>query len=513
MIYEIGNFRLDKKKGELSDGGAPCEIEPQVFEFILYLVENRGRLVTKDELVDSVWQGRIVSDATLSSRLFSARKAFGDSAKSQRFIKTVPRRGFRFVHDVTVHDNTTSPTPISADDLVKTTGASPSVAVLPFANLSSETDDFFAEGISEDITTELSRFGSIRVISRMSAFRFRDPDPDLPHIGQTLSADYLLTGSVRRAGEQIRISVALSATENRTQVWAERYDRSIADIFSIQDEISEIVASTLAGRVQKIDTERAKAKKTDNLSAYECLLRGLDLHKSGDVSLERAERSVAAFDEAIEKDPGFARAYAWRACSRSRTWGFPAEPDRAKACFYDVLRALELDPGEAEAHRIAGAIYRLLQEFDKADHHIERALELNPNDALVAIKAAEHHSFMGRRQRADALRERAMKLNPFFPEFYWEIAALAQYTNGEYEAAIATMNKVNEPTFAGYAYLAASQMALGRENDAQETVNRLKEDFPNIPLAAYLRQGYRFSFKDDASNRSFVERLAAAGLE
>jgi len=512
MIYEIGTFRLDARKGELSNGDSLCEIEPQVFQLILYLVEHRSRLVTKDELIENVWQGRIVSDATLSSRLFAARKAFGDSTKSRVFIKTIPRRGFRFVHEVTEHGDAPSLGIVFTDTSAKPSGASPAVAVLPFTNMSAETDDFFAEGISEDITTELSRFGSIRVISRMSAFQFRDSEPDLPRIGQTLNADYVLTGSVRRAGERIRVNVALSATENGTQVWAERYDRSIADIFTIQDEISEIVASTLAGRVQRIDTERAVAKKTDNLSAYECLLRGLDLHKSGDVSPERAERSVAAFDEAIEKDPGFARAYAWRACSRSRTWGFPVEPDRAKAVFDDVLRAIDLDPGEAEAHRIAGAIYRLLQEFEKADYHIERALELNPNNALVAIKAAEHHSFMGRRQQADALRERAMTLNPFFPEFYWEIAALAQYTNGEYDAAILTMKKINDPTFAGYAYLAASQMALGQTEAARETVRRLKNNFPTVPLAAYLREGYRFSFKDDESNRSFVERLAAAGL-
>lgn len=372
------------------------------------------------------------------------------------------------------------------------------VAVLPFRVLhSAEPEEaVFAEGISEDITTELSRFHAIRVTSRMSSFEFRASERPAREIATTLGADFILSGTVRRALNRIRVVVELYEALEDRQIWSERFDRADADIFAVLDEISGLVAACMTGEVQLAETRRTKAKAGQDLTAYEALLVGLDLHKSGDISPRVATRAVAAFSEAIDAAPDFARAYAWRACSFSRTWDFPVRQDQFDQVSQDVFKALELDPAEAEAHRIAGSVCRALHEFDRATLHIEKALELNPSDAHIAAKSAEHFAFIGQPQRAHDLINKAMALNPMFPGWYWEIIALADYVASQYEEALAAIARAASPTFAGFAYQVGSLLALGRTEEAKEAVALLKAQYPDVTLAVYQRDGRRFAFAD-----------------
>lgn len=516
MRIAFEDCEIDTVRFELRRAGDLVKLEPQVFDLIALLARKAGNLVTREELVQSVWQGRIVNEATIDARVAAARRALGDDGKHQRIIKTVPRRGFRFLGEVS--KNASAGHPVETENQRTTANRAftqPVVAVLPFRDLYSSLpeDPVFAEGISEDITTELSRFHAILVTSRMSSFQFRASDLPPKEIAKKLGADFILSGTVRRAANRIRVVVELYEAREDRQIWSERFDRPDEDIFAVLDEISGIVASRMTGQVQFAETRRTKAKDGHDLTAYEALLVGLDLHKSGDISPEVAKRAVSAFSKAIDADPDFARAYAWRACSFSRTWGFPVQRAQFDRVSEDVFKALELDPGEAEAHRIAGAVCRALHEFDRATSHIEKALELNPSDTHIAAKSAEHFAFIGEPQRARELIEKAMALNPMFPSWYWEIIALAEYVDGNYEEALAAITRATNPTFAGFAYQVGSEVKLDRPHEARGSVKLLKEQYPDVNLAVYQRDGRRFAFSDEATHASFVKALAISGLD
>lgn len=265
----------------------------------------------------------------------------------------------------------------------------PTIAGLPFESMGGTSDhDCFADGIAEDITTELSRFGSLTVVSRHSAFKYRGSAMDRGTVGAELGAQFLLSGSVRRSGPRIRVTIQLPDSETGNSGWGERFDRDTEDLFAIQDEITERVAPTAAGQVCVIDTDRAKRKNPDNLQAYDYFLRGLDLHTGGETGPDAARDAVAMFDKAIEQDSIFARTHAWRACSFSRTWVDGRTDTLLEEALTYVKTALSLDAGESEAHRILGAIHLMNRDFERAEKHINRASVLNPNDADIMTKAA-----------------------------------------------------------------------------------------------------------------------------
>jgi adenylate cyclase len=316
----------------------------------------------------------------------------------------------------------------------------PSVAVLPFNNMSGDPEqNYFAEGISEDITTELSRFHSIFVISRNSAFTYRGKSVDVRQVGRELGVEYIVEGSVRKAGKRVRVTAQLIAATTGQHVWAERYDRNLEDIFAVQDEITETIVSSLAGRIEAAGIERAKRKNTENMVAYDYLLQGLDFHKSGRNTKEDAVEAVEMFTKAVELDSGFARGHAWLACASTSTvlWGGYPSPEQVDDAMARVQKALSLDENESEAHRIIGAIYlHRDRQFDRAEYHITKAVTLNPNDANTAAKAAELFSYTSRSQEAVASVKRAMLLNPHHPDWYWQEMGLALYIGRQYTDAI-----------------------------------------------------------------------------
>jgi adenylate cyclase len=365
----------------------------------------------------------------------------------------------------------------------------PTIAVLPFDNMSGDPEQaYFADGIAEDITTELSRFGSIFVVSRNSAFKYRGGDLDLAQVGKELGVQYLLEGSVRRGGDRVRITAQLIDAESANHLWAERYDRKLDDIFAIQDEITETVASTVAGRVQAIGTDRAKHKRSESLEAYDYLLRGLDLHKGGVIDTEIVERAVAMFDKAIELDKEFARAYAWRACSGSRLWGEDFSDQQLDECLEIIKTALALDEGESETHRIMGTIYMWKRDFERAEKHIRKSIVLNPNDAHVAVKAGTSFSFAGQPEEALASVRRAMRLNPHHPEWYWTEVGLAFHTAGDYPSAIEALLHCSAPSFLDLALLAASHADDGRIDEARAYAKQLSKTKPNATLSYFRRR-------------------------
>jgi adenylate cyclase len=389
----------------------------------------------------------------------------------------------------------------------------PSIAVLPFNNMSGDPEqNYFAEGISEDITTELARFHSLFVISRNSAFTYRGDAVNIQQVGRELGVEYIVEGSVRKAGNKIRATAQLIAVASDHHVWAERYDRNLEDIFAVQDEITETIVSTLVGRIEAAGIERAKHKNTANMDAYDYLLKGLDFHKSGRNTREDAVKAIEMFTKAVELDPGFARAHAWLACASSSKaiWGGIPSREHVDKCMATVQKALSLDENESEAHRIIGAIYlHRDRKFNKAEHHITKAVTLNPNDANITAKVAELFSYTGRPQEAEALVKRAMRLNPRHPDWYWQELGLALYVGGQYTEAIDAFNRIANRVEFDYAYLAACRVALGDVEHAQSHIADLLKIRPKTSMQYYqMTQPY----KNDVDLKRFLDALRQAGL-
>lgn len=387
----------------------------------------------------------------------------------------------------------------------------PSIAVLPFENMEDAPDHaYFSDGIAEDITTELSRFGSLLVVSRHSAFQYRGNALDIRQVGRELGAQFLLTGSVRRIGDRLRVSVQLNLAEDGKSVWAERFDRERQDLFALQDEITEKVASTAAGQVKAIDTERARRKNPNNLEAYDYFLKGLDLHKGSETGLETARAAVSMFDRAIELDRDFARAYAWRACAFANTWENGKTDTLIEEALTGVQTAIQLDANESEAHRILGAIYLTKRDYDRAEKHYARAGALNPNDSDIMAQTANFYSFVGQPDEALASIRRAMDLNPHHPDWYWSELGLALFTAGTFPEALDAFLNMASPGDLDLALMATTCALTGQNEEAAGYARRLLAGNPELTIGKILdREPFR-----RLEDRQNVERgLRIAGLQ
>ncbi len=283
MQYGFGDCVLDPDRRELSRGSEAIAVGPQVFDLLLYLVQNRERVVSKDELLDAVWGGRIVSESTLTSHINAVRKAIGDSGQEQRLIRTVARKGFRFVGDVretpsSDGSDSVKPGPPNRGDSAQALALpdKPSIAVLPFLNLSGDPEqEYFADGVVEDIITALSRMRWLFVIARNSSFTYKGRAVDVKQVGRELGVRYVLEGSVRKAANRVRITGQLIDATTGAHLWAERFEGTLDDIFELQDQIAASVVGAIAPQLERAEIERAKRKPTDSLDAYDYYLRGL----------------------------------------------------------------------------------------------------------------------------------------------------------------------------------------------------------------------------------------------
>jgi len=242
----FGEHRLDVDRRELRHGTELIAVEPQVFDLLVYLIRNRDRVVSKDDLIANVWGGRIVSESTLTSHIHAARKAIGDSGEAQRLIRTLPRKGFRFIGTVQAAQGDSQSAPTTVSISLPVAAPRLSIVVLPFTNLSDDREQqYFADGISEDLTTDLSRLENMFVISRNTAFTYRSKPIDTKQIGRELGVRYVLEGSVRGSGNRVCVSAQLIDAATDAHLWAERFDSDTVDLFALQNEITTRLANTL----------------------------------------------------------------------------------------------------------------------------------------------------------------------------------------------------------------------------------------------------------------------------
>ncbi|MET3905994.1 adenylate cyclase [Bradyrhizobium sp. S3.3.6] len=407
--------------------------------------------------------------------------------------------------------------PASASDgtrgAAKATGKSkkPSIAVLPFANMSGDPEqEFFADGLTEDIITELSRFHDLLVISRNSTFVYKGKAVKVQDVGREFGVDYVIEGSVRKAGDRVRVTVQLIDAETDRHIWAERYDGELKDIFAIQDEMTRAIAATLPGRVEAATHDRANRKPTDNMAAYECVLAAKVLHHRS--NREDNARAQLLLDRAVELDANYAHAHAWKACVLGQTWVYGWCADR-DATFQQVASELEtalaLDDNDSDVHRILAALNLNRDDHDKATYHQERALALNPNYDLVVVQQGELLTWLGRPEEGIDWIRKAMRLNPYHPERFWSHLGRAYYCAEKYAEAAEAISRITRPDHTHHAFLAAIFAQMGNAIAARAHAAEVLKREPAFSVANHLSTQH---YKRDVDRQRYEAGLLGASL-
>ena len=451
-------------------------IEPQVFDLLGYLVRHRDRVVTKDDLLTAVWNGRIVSESALTTRINAVRSVLGDSGEAQRLIRTLRGRGFRFVGDVRASEDASASITIDGPPALALPDR-PSIAVLPFTNMSGDPEqEYFADGMVDDMLTALSRVRWLFVIARHSSFVYKLRSVDVRQIGRELGIRYVVEGSVRKAGNRVRITAQLIEAETGAHLWADRYDDDLRDMFALQDEITERIAAAVEANVQAAEIKRARAKPTDSLTAYDLYLRALPAYFGQ--TLGDYNRAEGLLGKAIEVDPEYAEVLGTLTDSvANRTvqgWHESWTRGVDEACHL-AGRALVAGPDNSICVVSAAFAYGVLAyRFDEGLELADRAVMLHPNSVLVRHRAAAVYVVCGESDKAIAHCEAACRMNPLDSKkaatATFSTLSCALYVARRFEESIQAGKRAL--TFAPQAntarkYVAVSLAQLGRIDEAR----------------------------------------------
>jgi TolB-like protein/Tfp pilus assembly protein PilF len=491
------DYCLDADRRELKRGSELIPVGPKVFDLLLFLVQNRQQVVTRDDLLQAVWEGRIVSESTLTSHINAVRKAVGDTGKEQRLIRTVARRGLRFVGEIEEQELPAA-IPVTTLDIAGeklpalALPDSPSIAVLPFRNLSGNIEqDYFADGIVEDIITALSRIRWLFVIAHNSSFTYKGRTVDEKQVGRELGVRYVVEGSVRQSENRIRITGQLVDATSGTHLWAERFEGTLDDIFELQDQIATSIVGTIASQLERAEIERARRKPTGSLSAYDTYLRAMPhLHRG---TREAIDEALPLFYKAIELDPEYASAHAmaawchfWR---KVNGWMTDREQDTAEGVRLARL-AVELGKDDAVALTRGGhALAHLAGDVEGAIALVDKALVLNPNLASAWFLGGFLRAERGDPDAAIEFFTRAMRFSPLDPEMFRMQGgmALSHLFAGRFDAASswAEQSFRQLPSFlVVVAIIAASHALAGRAEQARAAVEHLQRLDPTFRVAS-----------------------------
>ncbi len=384
-----------------------------------------------------------------------------------------------------------------------------SLAVLPFAVFGDDpAQAYFADGFTEDLITEISRFNELFVTSRNASFAFKDRHVDPRQIGRELGVSYCLEGSVRKMGEQVRITCQLINTSNGDHVWANRYDCNLTELFEVQDKLAEAIVVAVAGRLEHEGLVAARKKNPADMFAYDCLLRGLEHHRLGGVTREDAEQALHWFRLAVDKDPEYGRAHAWLACARSTLDEWTGE-DHWNECVALGQRALELDDNEAESHRIVGTIALYTRDYEKSEYHFQRALELNPNNVYIVGRLGALYLYLGEAEKALEYQNRARALDPLLPTYCRELEAAAHYLLGNYRETVNVVSQLLHKSLRAHAYRVAAFSHLDDDKALRKARDELLIAHPNFSINGFL--GVEF-YRDKAIVKQLRSDLGKAGL-
>ncbi|WP_426613099.1 tetratricopeptide repeat protein [Bradyrhizobium sp. McL0616] len=496
MRYLFEDYAFDTVRRELHRGADVISVAPQVFDLLDYLIRNRERVVSKGDLIDAIWNGRSVSDAALTTRLNVARSAIGDTGGDQRLIKTLPRRGFRFIGSVV--ETLGSASAATADN--STTPAlalpnKPSIAVLPFTNLSGDLEqDYFADGMVDEITTALSRFKSLFVIARNSSFTYKGRAVDIKLVGRELGVRYVLEGSVRKAAGKVRITGQLIDAMTGANLWADRFEGDLSDVFALQDEVTVNVVSVIQPKLLQTEIDLA-SRRPNSLSAYDLCLRAQHLPSwTRDGSAE----SLRLASRALEIDPRccFAATLAGGCHIRNVRQGWATDPTSEIAEGFRLLRlALSIDGNATLALSMLGnATASFSDDYDTARGMVDRAVALNPNSSPIWEQRGLAYLMAGQPEEAIRSFERRIRLSPLDPLLFSTFGGMsvAFIGLGRFEEAVSTARKaVRQNPLYPFAYrgLASALAHLGRDVEAKETVAGLLELEPDFRISERVARG------------------------
>ncbi|AZO41286.1 transcriptional regulator [Mesorhizobium sp. M7D.F.Ca.US.005.01.1.1] len=514
MPYLFEDFALDGDRRELRRGNDLISIEPQVFDLLQYLIRNRERVVSKDDLIDAVWQGRIVSDATLASRINAARNALHDSGEEQRLIRTILRRGLRFVG--TVREETGAIASVEQPKPGLGIPARPSIAVLSFVNLSGDPEqDYFADGMVEDIITGLSRIRWLFVIARNSSFTYKGRAVDVKQVGRELGVRYVLEGSVRKVGSRVRITGQLIDAEDGSHLWAERYDRELTDVFALQDEITISVVAAIEPNLRRAEVERVKRQRPDSLDAYDLLLRALpDVYT---FMPQGAAKGLPLLDQALAIEPTYALAHgfaAWAHQSLFVRGGM--KPENRERSIRHAHAAIEHGSGDAMALALAGFTIGIVEHDRRlADEAFAQALTLSASCAFVYAFGCVSVAYGGDAARAIDWGEQALRLNPLdtmscVPQ---GMIGFGNFLTGLHEQAVISGRRAVEmnPGFSMlHGWLAAPLARLGRIDEAKAAGARLLSLDPHFTIGRWSAAvGLAPDIVDDVTDAMRIAGLPA----
>jgi TolB-like protein len=515
--FVFGNHTLDGDRRELFRGSEPVAVEPQVFDLLVYLVENRDRVVSKDDLIASIWHGRIVSDSTLTSRINAARKALGDSGGKQELIRTIARKGIRFVGDVQ-----TGPINVEMQRDTQESRAAllsperPAIAVLPFDNMSGDPEhEYFSDGISEDIITGLSKLRWFFVIARNSSFTYKGKPVHMKQIADELGVGYVVEGSVRKSGDRVRITAQLNDVATGSHIWAERYDRDIADVFAVQDEITDAIVGAIEPQLYAAENFHAQRKPPDSLDAWDLVMRALSHYWR--VTRQDNVVAQALLEKATAIDPNYGQALGVLAASHtfSAHMGWADMAASVSIAERAALAAIQADSEDPWAHFALGNVYLFARRFDDSLAEFELALQCNPNCSVAQGYYGLALSYCGRWQEGDRAARRASRLNPRgpFSAIYSGVAAYSQYAGQNYDEAMRLAREAirqRNDFVGGYRVLTAAAGMLGKKEIAKAALLELRRVQPNVSIAWITEQ---MPFKRDVDRTHYLEGFRRAGME
>jgi TolB-like protein/DNA-binding winged helix-turn-helix (wHTH) protein len=552
MIYAIGSCLIDTGRFEIRRDGESLAVEPQVFDLLVLLIENRDRIVTKDEIIDKVWKGRIVSDAAISSRIKAARHAVGDDGKAQSLIRTIHRRGLRFVGEVAIEAGMTrsgavalveqfpyvTPRPArmsrremsvpqqsdagrSVDDNVAGLDLSlpkqPSIVVLPFHTLSSDADGrLISDGMTLDIMTRLARTRWLFVISRGTAFMFRGPSHDARSISRKLGVRYIVQGNIHLMGKRIRIRAALIDAVAGCEAWADQFDCDIDDIFRIQDDIASHIVSAVETEIEQTERRRALLTHPSSLDAWSAYHRGAwHMYQFTPEGYDEAERFLKF---AAKLDPSAPRVFAglsfvhWQRAFLEI--GNDREGDIQQAFDY-ARHALLLDPREPQGYWALGRASLLRHDLDQAVEEIGRSVKLNPNFAIGHYSVAFACMLKADSPESDLNVRQARRLSPYDLMSFAMLAVQAFNATclGRLDEGATLANRAVRQPNAHYHILAIAAFcnaAAGRGDISRGYLARLKRAHPGYRIADYFRA---FPYQDPALVKRVRDTFIRLGLE
>ncbi len=494
-----------------------------MFDLLIYLLQNRDRVVSKDDLFASVWGGRVVSESTLTSRINAARRAVGDSGENQKLIRTVARKGLRFVGVVDTRSNGAdlAPAAAPADEIHEQSRMAmplpdrPAIAVLPFTNMSGDPEqEYFSDGISEDIITALSKLRWFFVIARNSSFTYKGKAVHMKQVAEELGVGYVVEGSVRKGGDRVRITVQLNDVTTGSHLWAEKYDRGLADVFAVQDEITEAIVAAIEPQLYAAENFRAQRKPPESMDAWDLVMRALSHYWR--VTRQDNVVAQALLEKAINIDPKYGQALGVLATSYtfSAHMGWADMATVVPIAERAALASIQADSEDPWAHHALGSVSLFKRRFEDSLAAFESALSLNPNFSLAQGYYGLALSYCGRWQEAGVAAQRALRLSPRdpFAAIFCGIAAYAHFVGRNYDEAIRLASesiRQRGDFVGGHRVLTAAAGMAGHDDLAKAALIELERAQPNISIAWLVSH---MPILSDTDREHYLEGFRRAGL-